>query len=222
MRLDEISSSLKSRAAAASEKKWRNSASELDSVEKNHGKTSPKSDAAFKKYSRAGDQMSRLGLAHAKSDPLAEGPFDDMVNDLTNSPKKGPGRWPGAKEKKHPGVPYSGDRANDRNDLGGSLGPSVKRSKELGQLNGPSPSRIKRVKETTGDEKFDNMINNISGSDSPQTDLGSRKTQPDRKTMELTHKIFLALRDYDDPYVYDRFVEFMAKTLDPNIGSVDN
>ena len=47
-----------------------------------------------------------------------EDPFDNMVSDLNNAPKKGPGRWPGSKEKKQPGTNYSGDKANDRNGYG--------------------------------------------------------------------------------------------------------
>lgn len=78
-----------------------------------------------------------------------------------------------------------------------------------------------RLDEITGDDKFDRMMNNISGKDTPDVDLGNRQTSPDRKTHELTHKIFLALRDYDDPYVYQQFVDFMRKTLDPNIGPVN-
>jgi hypothetical protein len=78
-----------------------------------------------------------------------------------------------------------------------------------------------RLDEITGDARFDNMLGKIAASDKPSVDIGNKKAEPDRKTMELTHKIFLALRDYDDPYVYDQFVQFMRKTLDPNIGPVD-
>ena len=82
-------------------------------------------------------------------------------------------------------------------------------------------SVVKKVKETTGDEKFDNMMNNISGSDSPQTNLGNRSITTDRKIMELTHKIFLRLREYDDPEIYEKFINFMIKTVETNVGPID-
>ncbi|HEY6435513.1 MAG TPA: hypothetical protein VIY47_02910, partial [Ignavibacteriaceae bacterium] len=62
---------------------------------------------------------------------------------------------------------------------------------------------------------FDKMMGNITGNTEPSVDLGNRQVVPDRKTHELTYKIFLALRDFDDPYVTEKFREFMERTLGP-------
>jgi len=80
-------------------------------------------------------------------DPLIEGSFDDMVNQLGNVPKKGPGRWPKSDEKKTTGSNYSGERQHERDYYGNNVGTPVKRKKSLDQLKGPGPSRIKKVKE---------------------------------------------------------------------------
>jgi len=134
MRLDEISSSLKGAATMASIDKWRNAASEYDQAKEKHGTLSPEADPAYKKYTKAGNQMGRLSVAHSKSSPLAEGPFDDMVNQLSNVPKKGPGRWPGSKDKKPAGSNYSGELAKP------GVRP-VKRSKDLDQLKYPEKKK---------------------------------------------------------------------------------
>jgi hypothetical protein len=78
-----------------------------------------------------------------------------------------------------------------------------------------------RLDEITGDADFDKMIGNISSSDTPSVDLSNRKTVPDRKIMELTHKIFLRLREYDDPEIYEKFINFMIKTVETNVGPID-
>ena len=44
---------------------------------------------------------------------------------------------------------------------------------------------------------------------------------PDRKIMALTHQIFMKLRDYDDPEIYQKFVDFMVKTIEDNVGPLD-
>lgn len=76
--------------------------------------------------------------------PVAEAsPFDSMVDQLGNAPKKGPGRWPDKTDT--PGKNYSGDKANDRNSYGRGVGTSPGRKKDLDQLKGPGPSRIKKV-----------------------------------------------------------------------------
>jgi hypothetical protein len=65
------------------------------------------------------------------------------------------------------------------------------------------------------------MMGNISGSDTPSVDLSNRQTVPDRKIMDLTHKIFLRLQEYDDPEVYQKFIQFMIKTITANAGPLD-
>jgi hypothetical protein len=78
-----------------------------------------------------------------------------------------------------------------------------------------------RLDEITGDPGFDKMMGGITGSDTPGVDIGNRQTVPDRKIMELTHKIFLRLREYDDPAVYEKFIDFMTKTITDNVGPLD-
>lgn len=89
-----------------------------------------------------------------------EGAFDDMAKHLGNIPKKGPGRHPNKKDTA--GTNYSGEKSNDRNGYGYGVGTSVKRAKNLDQLSGPK--KAAKVKEATGDSKFDNMMSNISAS----------------------------------------------------------
>ena len=79
----------------------------------------------------------------------------------------------------------------------------------------------RKFRETTGDRKFDNMLGKIVGSDKPEVDQGNRKTIPDREIMEWTHKIFLRLQQYHDPDIYRKFIEFMIKTIESDIGPID-
>lgn len=161
----------------------------------------------------------RLDEISKSCSPLAEGPFDDIVSQLSKVPKKGPGRWPNKKDTS--GTNYSGDKANDRNGYGHGVGKAPVRKKELDQLKGPGPSRIKKTREATGDANFDDMMGKITGSDKPTAQLGNKPTVPDRKIMALTHQIFLKLRDYDDPDIYQKFIEFMIKTVNDNVGPLD-
>ena len=77
------------------------------------------------------------------------------------------------------------------------------------------------VKEATGDASFDGMMNNITNNTEPSAQLGNKQTTPDRKIMQLTHQIFMKLRDYDDPEIYQKFINFMIKTVSDNVGPLD-
>lgn len=79
----------------------------------------------------------------------------------------------------------------------------------------------KKVAEATGDARFDKMMGNITGSDTPSAIPAQGSGQIDRQIMELTHKIFLRLRDFDDPRVYQKFIEFMVKTINNDAGPLD-
>lgn len=79
----------------------------------------------------------------------------------------------------------------------------------------------KKVKEATGDARFDGMMNNITNNTEPSAQLGSKSTTPNRDIMKLTHEIFLKLRDYDDPEIYQKFINFMIKTVSDNVGPLD-
>ena len=72
-----------------------------------------------------------------------------------------------------------------------------------------------KLDEVTGDDKFDRMLGRITGSDEPSIDLTGKQAEPDRRIHELTYKIFLALRDFNDPATTQKFVDFMNKTLGP-------
>ena len=71
------------------------------------------------------------------------------------------------------------------------------------------------INEETGDERFDKMMNKVTGSNSPSVEPSN--LQMTQKTLDLTHKIFLALRDYNDPRITAKFIEFMNRTLDPSV-----
>ena len=79
----------------------------------------------------------------------------------------------------------------------------------------------KKVKESTSDERFDNMMGKITGSDKPEAIPAQGTGHIDRKIMNLTHQIFLRLRDFDDPEVYQKFMEFMTKTINSEVGPLD-
>lgn len=79
----------------------------------------------------------------------------------------------------------------------------------------------KKVKEATGDRDFDSMMNNITNNTDPSAQLGNKSTTPNRAIMKLTHEIFLRLRDYDDPEIYQKFINFMIKTVSDNVGPLD-
>jgi hypothetical protein len=81
---------------------------------------------------------------------------------------------------------------------------------------------VKKVKEATGDARFDGMMNNITNNTEPSAQLGSKMTTPNREIRDLTHEIFLKLRDYDDPEIYQKFIDMMIKTINnPNVGPLD-
>lgn len=88
-----------------------------------------------------------------------------------------------------------------------------------GRMGGSHSSRS--FKEATGDKKFDKMMGNITGSDTPKAIPAQGTGQIDRQIMELTHKIFLRLRDFDDPRVYQKFIDFMVKTINNDVGPLD-
>lgn len=178
---------------------------------------------------------------------LDENSFDRMAGDLLRmgEPKTpAGGRWPEGskiekdkeaklnamhgktevspgKVKHKAGYNYSGRGYSSKHD---STGRGVNKDPHLalpsgGRMGGSFDSRTFR--EATGDKKFDDMMSGITGSDTPSVDLGNRQTVPDRQIMELTHKIFLRLREYDDPEIYQKFIEFMVKTINANVGPLD-
>lgn len=79
----------------------------------------------------------------------------------------------------------------------------------------------KKVAEATGDARFDKMMGNITGSETPKAMPPQGTGQIDRQIMELTHKIFLRLREFDDPEVYQKFIDFMVKTINNDVGPLD-
>lgn len=166
--------------------------------------------------------------------PLNEGSFDDMVAQLGNL-QKGPGRWPAKdpepSKSKVVRTPGATIHKADKNYSGKGYAPHAD-SKWRGanadpHLSLPAGGKMggshttRSFTEDTGDEKFDSMMSHITGNNEPKARFGNMQLDPDDKTRELTHKIFLALRDYDDPVIYRKFIDFMRQTLDPRIGPVE-